>query len=42
MWQIETPYLSPYGHPNNVPVGQKKLQEKKKVKDEKKSSSQMY
>jgi hypothetical protein len=22
-WQIETPYLSPYGYPNNVPVGQK-------------------
>ncbi len=23
--QIETPYLSPYGYPNNVPVGQKSI-----------------
>ena len=24
-WQIETPYLSPYGYPNNVPGGQKNV-----------------
>ena len=28
--QIETPYLSPYGYPNDVPVGQKMVEEKKK------------
>jgi hypothetical protein len=33
--QIETPYLSPYGYPNNVPVGQKKSRRKK-------LSTQMY
>jgi len=27
--QIETPYLSPYGYPNNVPVGQKTVEHKK-------------
>jgi hypothetical protein len=30
MWQIETPYLPPYGHPNNVPMGQKKSRRKRK------------
>ena len=34
--QIETPYLSPYGYPNNVPVGQKMVEETKK------SRTQMY
>jgi len=29
--QIETPYLSPYGYPNNVPGGQKSVKEKKMV-----------
>ncbi len=29
-WQIETPYLSPYGYPNNFPGGQKTVVEKKK------------
>ena len=33
---IVTPYISPYGYPNNVPGGQKS------VEDEKKSYSQMY
>jgi len=32
-WEIETPYLSPYGYPNNVPVGQKMVEHKKKVED---------
>ena len=26
---IVTPYLSPYGHPNNVPGGQKSIAQKK-------------
>jgi hypothetical protein len=34
--QIETPYISPYGYPNDVPVGQKMVEETKK------SSSKMY
>jgi len=29
--QIETPYLSPYGYPNDVPGGQKTVTQKKKV-----------
>ena len=29
--QIETPYLSPYGYPNDVPMGQKSVEEKKTV-----------
>ena len=28
--QIETPYLSPYGYPNNFPAGQKSVEHKKK------------
>jgi hypothetical protein len=28
--QIETPYLSPYGYPNNVPGGQKSVEQTKK------------
>ena len=28
--QIETPYLSPYGYPNNVPGGQKSVEHTKK------------
>jgi len=28
---IFTPYISPYGYPNNVPVGQKTVAETKKV-----------
>ena len=28
--QIETPYNSPYSYPNDVPVGQKSVEEKKK------------
>jgi hypothetical protein len=28
---IVTPYLSPYGYPNNVPVGQKMVAQTKKV-----------
>jgi short subunit fatty acids transporter len=31
LWQIEIPYLSPYGYPNNVPVGQKSVKQTKKV-----------
>jgi len=31
--QIETPYLSPYGYPNDVPGGQKTVSEKKMVED---------
>jgi hypothetical protein len=31
--QIETPYLSPYGYPNDVPVGQKMVEETKNVLD---------
>ena len=34
--QIETPYLSPYGYPNNVPGGQKSVEQTKK------SITQMY
>jgi hypothetical protein len=34
--QIETPYISPYGYPNDVPMGQKMVEETKK------SSSKMY
>jgi hypothetical protein len=34
--QIETPYLSPYGYPNNVPVGQKNSSRQKTT------STQMY
>ena len=34
--QIETPYLSPYGYLNNVPGGQKSVEEGKKY------SSKMY
>jgi hypothetical protein len=34
--QIETPYLSPYGYPNDVPGGQKKLSRQKNL------STQMY
>jgi hypothetical protein len=30
---IVTPYLSPYGYPNNVPVGQKMVEETKKLED---------
>jgi hypothetical protein len=33
---IVTPYISPYGYPNGVPVGQKSVEE------EKESSSTMY
>ena len=29
--QIETPYLSPYGYPNNVPGGQKSVSDEKKL-----------
>ncbi len=29
--QIKTPYLSPYGYPNNVPGGQKMVEDTKKV-----------
>ncbi len=29
--QIETPYISPYGYPNNVPVGQKTSRTKKSL-----------
>jgi hypothetical protein len=28
-WQIETPYISPYGYPNGVPGGQKMVEETK-------------
>jgi len=28
--QIEPPYISPYGYPNNVPGGQKTVTQKKK------------
>ena len=28
--QIETPYISPYGYPNGVPVGQKSVEQTKK------------
>ena len=28
--QIETPYLSPYGYPNDVPGGQKRVEDEKK------------
>ena len=29
--QIETPYISPYGYPNDVPVGQKMVEQTKKA-----------
>jgi hypothetical protein len=29
MVNIVTPYISPYGHPNDVPVGQKMVEETK-------------
>ena len=31
--QIETPYISPYGYPNNVLVGQKSVEQTKKLED---------
>ena len=33
--QIETPYLSPYGYPNNVPVGQNSVEHEKKSRTKK-------
>ena len=42
MQQIETPYLSPYGYPNNVPGGQKTVGHEKSLEETKKSSSKMY
>ena len=40
--QIETPYISPYGYPNNVPGGQKTVGHEKSLEETKKSSSKMY
>ena len=33
MANIVTPYLSPYGYPNDVPGGQKSVEETKKLED---------
>ena len=30
---IVTPYISPYGYPNDVPGGQKSVEDTKKLKD---------